>query len=254
MDNNYIFYIIGFIFLISVLYCIFSLFTNSTIGKGISKILGVVGNLLGGLTNGCSKQDDCSKKDSQDDCINSSGCEWKLSSDQKTNYCAKTDPSKKVSKGGIFSPSCALGFGFLLYIIGQLTLPFITAIAGFFSNNKNAKLVEELSGKSTNEVIKELYDEAYTNAEKSIKKLRDKGIEVDAKMEEHIGSVSASKTTYNKVLELTKDTASNEYKIKAYKTVQEELKTLENEARENDISEEDIKDIDEITGKIEDDI
>lgn len=197
-------YSIAAILLIGILKCLTQLFGGGTIGKGISDVLGAAANLSNGLTNGCSKQPDCSKSTDSKNCP-TSGCGWNppvKSGDKGTCY---NNTGNKTGSGGFFSLKCGIGVGFLVYIAGQLLLPIVSLFASRFAvKSENVKTASRLSGKSISETLKEVVDRATEISETAKQDLISKGKELTQSDEVLIEKFAASKADTDRVIEAVK--------------------------------------------------
>jgi uncharacterized protein YneF (UPF0154 family) len=195
-------------------------FFNGTgpVSQGAGDVLNSIAHFVAGITNGCLPQDECTNEGSENDCEGANGCSWKppeTSGKDKVGICYKTT-DKKVGEGSIFSPSCAIGFGFILYIGGTLIL-IGARLLGVFVTNKLTKDTAARSLQTEEEVIRNIVQESARKTAEALEKLNKEEGEVNY---ESIRDISR-KITARKSSQLNLDSINGQAGIS-----QEELNVL----------------------------
>lgn len=201
VKNNWLKIIIGIIVLIILINVIKSVNQlvncSGPICKGIGNVLGTAANVINGVTSGCSAQSDCSKFTDSNSCVNGNGCAW--SSEATAGTCVAST-GLKPGDGGFFTTSCALGMGFIAFLIASLLVPILrTIISRTGVKSENAKTESILTGKTINEVITDLSKKVRELSERAVEKLKgEKTIEITDRVVETTASYVASNEALNR--------------------------------------------------------
>ena len=201
VKNNWLKIIIGIVVLIILLNTLKTVNQlvncSGPICKGIGNVLGTAANVINGVTSGCSPQADCSKFTDSNSCVNGNGCSW--SSEATAGTCVSTT-GLKAGDGGFFTTSCALGMGFIAFLIASLLAPLLRAIISRTGvKSENAKAESILTGKTINEVITDLAKKVRELSERAVEKLRgEKTIKITDSVIETTASYVASNEALNR--------------------------------------------------------
>jgi|694.fasta_scaffold00094_78 hypothetical protein len=195
--NNWLKIAIGIVLLIIVLQIINSLNTmlncSSPICKGIGSVLGLPAKIINTVLSGCSTQSDCTQFKDSDSCGNGNGCSW--SSQSTTGTCVCTT-GLQPGDGGLFSTKCLLGMG-LISFLAVSVLGFLAKIALKFipPKNENIKTTVEKTGKTTEEVTKDVAEAAREESTAHETNLNDRSPGVVEVMASKITNLTALKVT-----------------------------------------------------------
>lgn len=149
-------------------------FLNGTgpINKGIGDMLDTAAHFVDGIMNGCLPQSECTNENTQDGCKGGNGCTWTApdtSGTDQVGTCSKTT-DKKTGSGAIYSPSCALGFGWILYVGGTIFLIAARAL-GLLAHSKISENIAARGVETKQEVTDRLAKEAQIECDKAMQKL-----------------------------------------------------------------------------------
>lgn len=275
MDDNLktILYVFLIILLLSVVINIFKFKFPSGLGKAFQKVGVWIGDFGDSIISGCVKQDKCTDLTDSTTCNKGAGCIWApdtlVTEDDAKNpveqicalkdntgnlkykcSCYKKNSRYKESSGNWFSPTCALGFTALLTGIGLLTSFIVRLALVAFVSNKNVRIETAISGESLTNVIKEIYKETSAKFDALEEDLRTRGHDI-----EKLSDASAE-TIVTKIIDarvqklLTTEELKSKYKNDVQSNTSKVLEEIAKRASEKDISEDEMKSIDESSERI----
>jgi hypothetical protein len=157
-------------------------FLNGTgpISKGAGDVLETAAHFVDGIMNGCLPQAQCTNESSKESCTGDNGCTWTkpdTSGKDQVGICSKTT-DKKTGEGAIYSPSCALGFGWILYVGGTIFLIGARAL-GLLAHSKIAEKIAARGVETPGEVTKKITKEAEKITSEAMEKLKNEQVEVN---------------------------------------------------------------------------
>lgn len=198
--------LIGIIVLLLILSIlkVISTIINGTgpIPKGIGKALGAGANLINGVTNNCSTQADCSKSTEKESCANLQGCGWNTPSQADKKATCINTTGKKTGQGGFFSLTCGLGLGFLVYLGATLLAPLAGLMIKAFSKPKeNVAINSELTGRSTGDVTRDIYEKSEEAAAEVVDEAeKQNGGELEDTRIESIAQKTTNRISHNEAI------------------------------------------------------
>ena len=210
LKTHWIQILIGFIvfwLILSILKVIATIFNgNGPIPNGIGKAIGAGANLVNGIANNCSTQADCSKSTEETSCVKAEGCGWNTPSEADKKATCINTTGKKTGQGGFFSLTCGLGIGALAYLGALIVAPIAGLLTKLFTKpNPNVSIISLLTDKSTDNVIREILDEATLKAAAVVDKAKDtNGGKIDKAREENIGRKMGIREIHNKAINAVK--------------------------------------------------
>ncbi len=132
------------------------------IGKPILDALGSIGKSAAKILNNCAVQSDCTKINNCSQCNNTTGCS--CTADQKS---CENISGQSAGSGGMFSLSCGLGIGFVIYLISGLLMSVLTLFAGWKASPQIEKLAKAEGTNDTKTLAKEIARETMAEVEKN---------------------------------------------------------------------------------------
>lgn len=218
---------------------------NGPLGKGITDITGSAANLVTAVTNGCSKQPDCSLAKDKQNCP-TNGCAWNPpKTNQDTGSCFN-NTGRKQGSGGFFSLQCGLGLGFFAFLGALILGPLVKILAMRFIKSENIKNESRLSGKGLEETLTEAVEEIQEKVEEAKENFKE---EMTPEKEKYIEKIVTSKVAEDRLnREVNDSEMSEKEKTEARKQASEiskkENEDAKKEAKENNVDENDINKID----------
>jgi len=247
MESNWlkiIIYIIGALFVMGLIKFISQMFGAglSDIAKGVADILGAGTNVVKGVVNGCTPQNDCSKQGSTT--CNSNGCEWQAGKTSKDPSSCINTTGRKTGSGGLFSSDCVLGMGAIIWLSATVFNFLGPILASVFSKNKNIDKISELTGNSKSEIIKDISTKSIDDAYKAKEEIEKNDKELSKEQQRDLGQKSTTREVRNRTVEAINGNdqmSPQEKKEEIQNAVNNEKETNEENESKSEINEEDAK-------------
>jgi len=267
LKTHWIQILIGFIvfwLILSILKVIATIFNgNGPIPNGIGKAIGAGANLVNGIANNCSTQADCSKSTEETSCDKLQGCGWNTPAEADKKATCINTTGKNTGQGGFFSLTCGLGIGALAYLGALLVAPIAGLLTKVFTKPKpNVSTISQLTDKSIDNVIREIFEKAKPKAASVVDKAKAKnGGEIDKARQENIGRKMGIRVTHNTAVNAVngQSNLSPEEAAAQKATITQETEKAEQEAQKEaeqrgineEAQKEDDNNIDEEAQKVE---
>ena len=244
-------YFIAIILILGLVKSLSQLF-NGPLGKGITDLTGAAANIVTSVTNGCSKQPDCSLAKDKENCP-TKGCAWTPpKTNQDTGSCFN-NTGRKHGSGGFFSLQCGLGIGFLAYLGALILAPLVKILAMRFGvKSENIKNESRLSGKGLEETLREAVKEIQEKVKDAKENFKE---EMTPEKELYIEKIVTSKVLKDRIESAADDSGmnyeeKNEARNRASEISKREIEDAKKEAIDNGANENDLDIINDHVDKI----
>jgi hypothetical protein len=248
---------VGGIIVLGILKVVSQLFSsNGPLAKGVADVLGGVANLTNGMISGCTSQSACDAT-TQQDCNNQTGCEWDIPPTSGSAGSCLNTTGREKSNGSFFSTSCVLGMGSIFALCGAIVYFIIGPIVKRLTSKKNEQLdaAEQISGKSGNELRTEAVKKSIKTGEEAKKELEKQRGKPGSDIEMvELGKQSANISTRDiRVDIITKSGSDPQTIAKDTQSAQDayarDRAQQEQEAKEQGMSQDDIKESEDAVEK-----
>ena len=237
-----------------VIYCVWYIWDwlgcsgGNTLCGTLTNLLGDTGQLVLGMLKGCQVQKNCKPISDKKKCDGTATCQWYDGTGNDKAYCQNTT-GNKVGQGGLLSPHCTLGMGFLAYGI-------ISALASLgvferirrraFGDKKTAKDLQEQG-----DALGETAEQAGENAREAKKGLGEENKDrIRSVTDDAIANAEKQGLSPTEVANAAEVNAARAASIAAYeKTCKMNGATAENVKQAQDTYREAMKNINEGPGK-----